>query len=52
MDFSNLTRGGHFGLAGMRERAEAIGAEFTVSSEPGKGTTIVVTGPFNVKNMK
>lgn len=51
-DFYHLTREGHFGLVGMRERAEAIGAEFSVSSEPGKGTTIVVKGPYTVKNLK
>jgi signal transduction histidine kinase len=51
-DFSHLTRGGHFGLVGMQERADAIGAEFSVSSEPGKGTTIIVHGPYTKKNLK
>ena len=51
-DFFHLTREGHFGLVGMQERAEAIGAEFSVTSEPGKGTTIVVKGPYSVKNLK
>ena len=36
-------RAGHLGLQIMRERAEAIGAEFEVESEPGEGTTITVT---------
>lgn len=31
---------GHLGLAGMYERAELIGARFSVRSEPGEGTTI------------
>jgi ligand-binding sensor domain-containing protein/signal transduction histidine kinase len=31
---------GHFGLTGMRERAEAIGATLTVESSPGKGTAV------------
>jgi ligand-binding sensor domain-containing protein/signal transduction histidine kinase len=31
---------GHFGLTGMRERAQAIGATLTVDSSPGKGTTV------------
>lgn len=31
---------GHFGLTGMRERAEAIGGRFEIDSAPGKGTTI------------
>jgi signal transduction histidine kinase len=32
----------HFGLSTMRERAEAIGAEFSVDSRPGAGTQVVV----------
>jgi signal transduction histidine kinase len=31
-----------FGMTGMRERAEAIGATFTVNSAAGKGTTVRV----------
>jgi signal transduction histidine kinase len=30
----------HFGLRGMRERAEAIGAQLSVDSRPGQGTTV------------
>jgi signal transduction histidine kinase len=33
---------GHFGLTGMRERAEQIGARLTVTSAKGKGTEIRV----------
>jgi ligand-binding sensor domain-containing protein/signal transduction histidine kinase len=33
---------GHFGLAGMRERAEEIGATLLVDSRPGKGTQVSV----------
>ena len=51
-DFSRLAREGHFGLVGMRERAEAIGAEFFVTTEPGQGTKIIVKGKFNTKNLK
>ncbi|MCJ7622082.1 MAG: ATP-binding protein [Anaerolineaceae bacterium] len=29
-----------FGLTGMRERAELVGAKLTISSEPGGGTRI------------
>jgi signal transduction histidine kinase len=36
---------GHFGLAGIRQRVEVAGGTFKVSSEPGKGTTIVVSLP-------
>jgi signal transduction histidine kinase len=33
---------GHFGMVGMRERAERIGARLTITSEPGQGTTVLV----------
>ena len=33
---------GHFGLKGMRERAENIGAKLTIESVPGTGTTVAV----------
>jgi PAS domain S-box-containing protein len=34
---------GGFGLLGMSERAENIGAQVTIESQPGQGTEIVVT---------
>ena len=34
---------GGFGLTSMRERARGIGAEFSISSRPGEGTTVLVT---------
>lgn len=37
-----LVRKGHLGLVGAAERAEAIGGKLTISSQPGKGTTIQV----------
>jgi signal transduction histidine kinase len=37
----------HFGLSTMRERAEAIGAEFNIDSKLGTGTCVVVRLPFN-----
>jgi len=37
--------GDHFGLLGMRERAESLGGNLTVESTPGSGTTIVVEVP-------
>ncbi len=43
-DYAQLIQEGHFGLVGMKERAEAIDAEFSITSEPGKGTTITVRG--------
>jgi signal transduction histidine kinase len=36
------------GLVGMRERAEALGGTFSVSSAPGRGTRIQVTIPSEV----
>ena len=33
---------GHFGLTGMRERAEKIGAKISFHSVPGEGTTVTV----------
>jgi PAS domain S-box-containing protein len=36
---------GHLGLAGMRTRADKIGARFTVTSVAGQGTTIEVVVP-------
>lgn len=41
---AELALGGHFGLLGARERAEAVGARFEVESAPGKGTRVRVTG--------
>jgi len=37
---------GHFGLLGMRERAGEIGAELTVTSSPGNGTTVRIRLPL------
>ena len=35
----------HFGLLGMRERAEALGGTLAIESTPGAGTTVVVEVP-------
>ncbi len=43
--FSEL--GGHFGLLGMRERAERLGGELRLHSEPGQGTEVAVTVPIS-----
>jgi nitrate/nitrite-specific signal transduction histidine kinase len=37
--------GGHFGLQGMRERANKIGATLDLVSRPGLGTTLSVSVP-------
>jgi signal transduction histidine kinase len=34
-----------FGLIGMRERAESLGGDFKISSEPGRGTSVEVLLP-------
>lgn len=36
---------GHFGLIGMRERAERLRGKLAVESRPGAGTEIIVTAP-------
>jgi signal transduction histidine kinase/ligand-binding sensor domain-containing protein len=43
--FSEL--GGHFGLLGMRERAERLGGELQLRSQPGRGTEVHVTVPLS-----
>ena len=42
--------GGHFGLLGMRERAERLGGSLEVSSEPGAGTEVRVSVPLAAQN--
>jgi len=39
---------GHWGLVGMRERAEKIGARFTIRSRLGAGTEIELSVPAQV----
>lgn len=36
---------GHFGLSGMRERAELVGGKLAVRSGPGTGTEVVFSAP-------
>lgn len=36
---------GHFGLVGMRERAERIGGKLLIESWPGQGCAVVITVP-------
>lgn len=42
--FSSLA--GHFGVIGMRERAERLGGEMHLKSHPGEGTQVEVTVPL------
>ena len=41
----DMTGSGKLGLAGMQERAQLLGGNICIESEPGKGTTITVTAP-------
>lgn len=41
---------GHFGLQGMRERAELLGATLVVESGPGQGTTVHLTWQEEIPN--
>ncbi len=43
---SDLVAFGHYGLTGMQERAELIGARLTIQSAQGAGTTIEVRLPL------
>lgn len=42
----SLTERGHFGLAGIKERVDAINGELKISSPPGKGTSLQIRAPF------
>jgi nitrate/nitrite-specific signal transduction histidine kinase len=44
----NSGKSGHWGLSGMRERAEKIGAQFKIWSRPGAGTEVEVIIPAKV----
>ena len=46
VETSHLESQGHFGIIGMRERAEQAGGTFTITSRPGKGTQVSVSIPF------
>ncbi len=43
------TTSGHYGLDMMRERAEAVGAQLTVTSRPGHGTDVTLRWPGTPK---
>jgi PAS domain S-box-containing protein len=36
------TESGHYGLSMMRERAEGVGAQFAITSQPGRGTELTI----------
>ncbi len=43
---ADARHGEHVGLLGMRERAELLGGQLTISASAGKGTTVRVTVPL------
>jgi signal transduction histidine kinase len=44
-DASSSQQAGHYGLRGMRELADIIGASVAIESRPGSGTRVIVTMP-------
>ena len=42
---AELAPSGHFGLLGLHERAELIGARLAIQSTPGRGTQVIVNMP-------
>jgi signal transduction histidine kinase len=42
---------GHFGLLDMRERAQSMGSQLKVKSEPGQGACISVNVPLHSKEV-
>jgi signal transduction histidine kinase len=49
---AQLLREGHFGLAGMRERASLVGGSLEVGSIPGHGTTVEVRLPKQLSQLE
>jgi len=47
---SFLNGSGHFGLLGMRERAQALGSHLEIDSKPGRGTRVVLEVPRSTAN--
>lgn len=43
---------GHFGVAGMRERAEAASGHLVVRSEPGKGSIVRASIPYATESVR
>ena len=50
-DAGQLLREGHYGLAGMRERASLIGGSLEVDSQPGRGTTVLARLPMQLSQL-
>jgi signal transduction histidine kinase len=50
--FRGAEERGHFGVVGMRERAEAAGGHLVVRSEPGKGSIVRASIPYATETMR
>jgi nitrate/nitrite-specific signal transduction histidine kinase len=48
-DSGKIVAPGHYGLGMMQERAEAVGAHLTVTSQPGHGTEVKLRWPKTLK---
>jgi len=46
------TTSGHYGLSMMHERAEAVGARLSITSQPGHGTELTIRWAQNAPNQK
>lgn len=50
MDVDSVDQATHFGLLGMRERAQALNGTFNIISAPTQGTVINITVPYSSSN--
>ena len=48
IEMSRSTPRGHYGLLGMRERAQSLGGQVLIEGSPGKGTRIEANIPYTV----
>ncbi|NCF70027.1 MAG: hypothetical protein GWP61_29135 [Chloroflexi bacterium] len=48
---AEITSSGHFGLLGIQERAEIMGARFLIDSSLGGGTRLTISLPDNTQSM-
>jgi PAS domain S-box-containing protein len=49
-DVQELVVGNGFGLTSMRERAERVGGQYSLTSRPGQGTEVEVVVPYPLSN--
>jgi signal transduction histidine kinase len=46
MTKAQMHKAGKYGILGMHERARHFGGEVTITSNPGKGTSVVLNMPL------